>query len=478
MIKGKSTVQLFDAKTGKQISSQTNSNMVTNAIDIIANNKDDLELLRWEKLLLSGVASYNNSTKDLISVTPLPAMMPIAQKAMSGVLLWDENITEDPSIVIKPDKIHELGHAGSPYSGADIYRGSYNENESGPIEGGYRHVWDFDTDKANGTIKCISLTSQNGGNVGYHFLNDSGTHPLYNQKFFHSSNYFIPPAHDNDYVEYTGDKIGRSFYIKRLGADGIRAYERSGTSVFYYDVHNLSNKISIMQERTPVMEKPVDLPIKLIEKNDTLYVYDGKINEIHVSGSTLRHLTFDLDGKSISDKTINLPFSMLYKCSPAVYRDGYYYCIGAEKDNSNIKKIDAQGNLIASLSPNTTKNAIVGSGVIINSFSGEIMYSFINNNNATSLYVMVIDSEDNVRWVTTGSLVNPYSGTVNYDFQAQLIQFDNMKTPFLFASDGYYAFRIIPLINTGYLATINNLQTPIVKTPAHTMKITYEIYDE
>ena len=49
MIKGKSTVQLFDAKTGKQISSQTNSNMVTNAINIIANNKDDLDLLRWEK---------------------------------------------------------------------------------------------------------------------------------------------------------------------------------------------------------------------------------------------------------------------------------------------------------------------------------------------------------------------------------------------------------------------------------------------
>ena len=416
---------------------------------------------------------------NLVSITALPAMMPIAQKAMSGVLLWDENIAEDPSIVIKPDKVHEVGHAGTPYSGTDIYKGSYNENESGAIEGGYRHVWDFDTDKANGTIKCISLTSQNGGNVGYHYYSDSGTHPLYNQKFFHSSNYYINPSHNNDFVEYTGDMQGRCFYIKKLEGEGLRIYKRYGLNLYYCDVHHLTDVLSILQERTPAMEKAVQLPITLISKDDSVYVYDGKINEINTSGSTLRHLTFDLEGKSLSDKTVKLPFSMRYNYSPAVYRDGYYYCIGQETDNGNVKKIDAEGNLISTIVPDVQKSSVLATGVAINDFSGNIIYSFVSNSYSNSVYIMIIDSEDHSYWMAgTSDIMTPCDGTIGSECKPQVIQLDNMKTPFLFISDGYYAFRAVPFINTGYLATINNLQTPIVKTPAQTMKITYEIYDE
>lgn len=471
MIKGKSTVQLFDAKTGKQISIQTNSNMVTNAIETIANNKDDLDLLKWERISAGDVS-------NLVSVSPLPAMMPIAQKAMSGVLLWDENITEDPSIVIKPDKIHEVGHAGSPYSGTDIYKGSYNENESGAIEGGYRHVWDFDTDKANGTIKCISLTSQNGGNIGYHLYSDSSTKPIYNQKYFHSSNYYISPHYNNNYVEYTGDTKGRCFYIKKLEGEGIRIYKRLNTDLYYSDVHHLASILSITQERTPAMEKAVRLPITLISSNDSVYVHDGKINEINVTGTTLRHLTFDLEGKNLSDKTVNLPFSIRHIFSPAVYRDGYYYCVGQNETNGEVKKVDSEGNLISTILPDVQKNSVVASGIAMNDFSGEIIYSFVSTSYVSELNVLIIDSEDHSHWTTTGSMVTPYSGTHSSPYQAQVIQLDNMKTPFLLASDGYYAFKAYPFINSCYLATINNLQTPIVKTSAQTMKITYEIYDE
>ena len=86
---------------------------------------------------------------------------------MDRIMLFDENIEENPEIIFKPVNVNIVGHAGSAYSGTNVMRGSYNTNESGEIENGYRHVWDFGTDKANGTIKCLSLTSLNGGNNAY-----------------------------------------------------------------------------------------------------------------------------------------------------------------------------------------------------------------------------------------------------------------------------------------------------------------------
>lgn len=61
---------------------------------------------------------------------------------------------------------------------SDSTVGTYNENESGIIENGkgYRHVWDFGTDKSNGEISCICLTTKRRimpaakccGTNGYH----------------------------------------------------------------------------------------------------------------------------------------------------------------------------------------------------------------------------------------------------------------------------------------------------------------------
>ena len=40
------------------------------------------------------------------------------------------------------------------------------------------------------------------------------------------------------------------------------------------------------------------------------------------------------------------------------------------------------------------------------------------------------------------------------------------------------SFRLTPAVMSTYIATINNLEVPIVKTSAQTMKIVYEIYEE
>ncbi|MFR0870098.1 MAG: hypothetical protein ACLSG5_01235 [Oscillospiraceae bacterium] len=64
----------------------------------------------------------------------------------------------------------EIGHAGIANTNTDTSIGTYNANESGRIENGkgYRHVWDFASDKANGEISCICLTTKDGGTNGMH----------------------------------------------------------------------------------------------------------------------------------------------------------------------------------------------------------------------------------------------------------------------------------------------------------------------
>ncbi len=155
MIKGKSTIQLFNAQTGKLEHQEENSNIVTKAIEDILNYNDPFGL----------------AVRRKNSYYPQKTLYPFPTTAFGGIFLWNGNIAEDPSITMPPDGILETGHAGGQYSGTNQYRGSYNTNESGSIneEGrrGYRHVWDFGTDKANGTIKCLSLTSALGGDSGY-----------------------------------------------------------------------------------------------------------------------------------------------------------------------------------------------------------------------------------------------------------------------------------------------------------------------
>lgn len=64
----------------------------------------------------------------------------------------------------------EIGHAGISNTSTDKSIGTYNANESGRIENGkgYRHVWDFASDRANGEISCICMTTKDGGTCGYH----------------------------------------------------------------------------------------------------------------------------------------------------------------------------------------------------------------------------------------------------------------------------------------------------------------------
>ena len=157
MIKGKATIQIIDEKSGEMVREIHEENMITNAVDTILNPPDYIE---------TGMDTENDR-----SYNPLRDFLGnLADTAFRGVIVCRDKIPEDGNNMMLPWTNEEVGHAGISNTNTDTTIGTYNQNESGRIENGkgYRHVWDFASDKANGEIGCICLTTKDGGTSGMH----------------------------------------------------------------------------------------------------------------------------------------------------------------------------------------------------------------------------------------------------------------------------------------------------------------------
>ena len=157
MIKGKATIQIIDEKSGEMVREIHEENMITNAVDTILNPPDYIE---------TGMDTENDR-----SYNPLRDFLGnLADTAFRGVIVCRDKIPEDGNNMMLPWTNEEVGHAGISNTNTDTTIGTYNSNESGRIENGkgYRHVWDFASDKANGEIGCICLTTKDGGTCGMH----------------------------------------------------------------------------------------------------------------------------------------------------------------------------------------------------------------------------------------------------------------------------------------------------------------------
>ena len=144
MLKGKSIIELTDVHTGKK-EIYEDENLVTEAIFDILNTN------------IQG-AMYNSPSFD--SQSGEAWLLPIYQRLTGGILLYQDEIEEDPSVIYAPLNNPLIGYASNDANNTeDIQRGSRNLTESKAVDGGFKYVWDFATSQANGTISCICLTN-------------------------------------------------------------------------------------------------------------------------------------------------------------------------------------------------------------------------------------------------------------------------------------------------------------------------------
>ncbi|MCQ4637014.1 hypothetical protein NE619_09750 [Anaerovorax odorimutans] len=151
MLKGETTIELTDVHTGEKEEIKS-ENMFTNGLKYLIDNAMRLDMG------LFNIESHRNFC------------FPVLGNLLGGVMLFDSELEEDSDNINPPsldDGISCTGYANNYMNNTlDIKRGSINKTESGEIENGYRFVWDFNTAQSNGRIASVALTTKTGGACG------------------------------------------------------------------------------------------------------------------------------------------------------------------------------------------------------------------------------------------------------------------------------------------------------------------------
>lgn len=147
-IKGHMTIELADAKTGKIVEKHEDDNLVTNGVKHYMKNMGMLNTTPFN----AGSGGMFNAHNNL--AIPL----------FGGLMLFDTTQTENAEHIFVSGGTKMTGNGINGYTSNDSVTefGSYNSAESGWQEdGSFKQVWDFTTTQANGTIACACLCPYN-----------------------------------------------------------------------------------------------------------------------------------------------------------------------------------------------------------------------------------------------------------------------------------------------------------------------------
>ena len=463
-MKGITEIELTDVRTGKK-EKYTETNLVTNAIaDFFSHNIDGM------------LFTINGNTNDLNG-----SMLPLCPNGIGGILLFSDTIEEDPDKYYAPSANLCIGYASNDVNATtNIKRGSLNLTETKKLDTGYKFVWDFTTSQANGTISCVALTHKWGGLA---YMGDT-----YN---------------GINFVWVMRSRNGESSGQARTAY--INAVEIDPENNFLWTIGlNTSNEIVIQKVRASFTS--VGLNDTMLGNNYNL-LFEIKLNPTSfvMADSNRNERNYDFfDGK-----------------------DGYWYGFWAGSNsggNANIKKIKISKSDFSftedTMIVNGAKVQAVGyhsqynvnpqrsvQSVLLNGFLYMVSYD------RTKVYKINIENPTDVKEITLGFttnytcnddyyrsgsiyLVNIGDWVIGSDFlintedkvfrKVNYVPWTYTSTPmfqygpYLFSFGGYYAnaTRQNLFLASPYLATINNLETSVIKTADKTMKITYTIQEE
>lgn len=468
MIKGKTIIELTDVNTG-EVERHEDDNMVTNALNKI------FEPLGYIK-------GYDYIFKEY---------SPYHEDLLGGILLFDDMIEENVNNIYAPANVDLVGCGvyNLQNGSSGTIRGNFNVTES---EVDYKnkyvkYVYDFATSQGNGTIACACLTSKPGGFTSYgakdtETFKDKNSTPLIQILSTGRPSYVLGSNTGGS----TSDKSAN--ITKNI--EYIFAIDPAKDLVFYFKL-NSEKSISIVSRKaylksislfeTPESQKPIvdsitlaDLEKGLInmayssynynDEEKTLYIISassnsvtsGKINIIKIEYDSWNITEYEISNET-GDSLDSNRHKMFAYCN-------FLYAVNLKKpykvykinmlDSSDITIIDSNEVILSS----TFEFSFVTSGRI-----------YCNDPSGTAGYgkVRVINTErDSVGLTESYGLMGNSTNKYTY-------------TPFI---DEKYLFYISygsgsVYVLGSYLATINNLSNPVVKTADKTMKVTYIIQE-
>lgn len=506
--KGKATIQIIDAKTGKIKDEITEENMVTNAVDNVLNGALNY-LMTTNNNGLGGTYQWSQAFQFTLG---------LLQDLFGGVLVFSSAINEDPDHIIPTTAEMEsnigCGCQEASLSG-DTVRGAINGQETVIGDDYCTFVWDFTTAQSNGDIAAICLTSNIGGATGL------------KQSVLPSSQY----EHQTIKALDTGGMFNlRRDASRRCGLTKTKSNTSNNHGVLFDN-----NKIGWIYGDTLTfrnVSKPLENFFQLTGKNDrgavpsnapndeTLNIGTAYYNRwIRVLGSSQYCYTLEADLGYNTDQVVNR------------------YDIAGTKVTYHLNMRPMTENVRAYL--NTSSGTLNSLHRFIHNNKLYIIVSYLNDTTVkpNSIRIYRMDLEDSTgayeveetevgsefmtlmgvgtnRWKFIDS--NPWrtscifneiyfgsQNSQNHFIRINLgdLSIDDKHTDYCMASKaGYSSYREVPwaklpwigcdvnpgetgadcilgdlVLFTPYLATINNISRVLTKTAADTMKIIYTL---
>lgn len=470
IIKGQAKIELKDVKSGKK-ETYEHSNMFTNAaqqlLGIITNTLG---------------ASVANSY-----------FLPLANKLLCGLYLFDNTLTENINNTVLPDASTAklTGYAGNTTSdGNDIMRGDYNANESGAIENGYKFVWDFGTDDANGEIAAIALTNDVAGYHGYHYspidafvksnANSSNLPNNYKGLGCALQNPAGFDANISAYAVTLNVDTGEVLTIQKTSNTNI-TLRKYGIKLNTIGLTDKIGTLSLLNTENitiaDTVQTEVNTEICYVDGDDGYFYglsgsnngsnYVLKISKINKNTKEYTQaVSYTLNNINMPRiATIAASFNS-YRITPVI-RNGYIYSFYGNDYSSATT--NTYGIVKINLNNPSEYTKIANSEFSAPHAQYGTDWVIFKQNNAIITNGYLIDQNDtlystNIKTTTDQAYSYQGTGRVTTDGKQFLYgEYGNSQS----------VVRFMP--NLQYLATINNLDTPVTKTAAKTMKITYTL---
>ena len=474
-IKGKTTFELTDVNTGK-VEVIEDSNMITNGLQ--------------EFLTTYGYFGCDILNTDDIRNNSLWVNL------LGGLFLFDTALDEDVSNIFMPAGVKMIGNGSKDVSnsGAVTELGSYNTTESGlQSDGSIKFVYDFNTAQANGTIACACLTSKVGGYMG--MGNDSNRY--YNKSY--DLDAFLSDYSHACYSNIAGatesDDTSHILYPV-YGENAI--YFTNPYNINYSSDHasqywSVTKKIQILKVRAGFTGVSIK-DRKYLDKVIATYDVDIPQDILDYMGTSTNYIT-------ISRDSLERNVYVIFNKSASNSLDAGAFCW--------IMKIDKDMKATAyKFTNNTGVKLSIWTTTI--TFDGDYLWTYAYN---SPYYLYGIKYTDSTQIIETGvykdarynlytigkNLIGIHDKATSSDYyypptvydvvnrthrktngrqyysSYKLIPFPDKKGVYLYVDYKSTSCSLKVMKDPRYLATINNLSEPVVKTASKTMKVTYTL---
>lgn len=360
---------------------------------------------------------------------------PISTNGLGGIMLFNGTLEEEKSNIHFPMNVALVGHAGQSVNTSDPLRGSLNSAESGKIDNGYKTVWDFSTSQGNGMIYSLARTHAQGGDNPFQVKCNMyrGCIP--------TSTMYIPLYYDKD---------SQTMFFNYNGNGDIRKcdYPLYKYPLTYSAYSGLPYTIVCSDNRSGGFRRGYDGYFY----NMTSY---GNSNGSSYIKYVRAKVNDDLQSITIeSEKTVSVPGVSFSLNTQPPFCKGYVYLRRMDckaiykvnlKNTSDVTEIEIpDGKTVDNMSP---------------MYNGGIQFSA-----GGKLGFIYTDDTIQISKECTGAMYN-------YNLQTPCLTYEGYQ------NDSYGGGAYSCMVGN-YLGTICNLQTPVEKTAATSMKVTYTLTHE